>query len=316
MKQTYQLLESTLSKSSILDFKAFVDRFQDVTKWFMCSDYCLDDFNKPNDVITFVVYPYIVDFSQWMNLISHLQKTDLKHCRRVSSEFCSFSHDGYFFCFNFIISKDAFINDWRNEERLKENLEVWIDMINKKWKISSPHNITYYEELESRLKKLEINMRRKNFNYKLLSRIMAVTFLSSYIRYLLIRETNRVESFSWLPDRDKMTSFCKSIYEVIYKITAESLCMNFLREEKYSKIKEAIVADIEKNMFYDELNRVADFMCGGIADINLETGEVSKQKHRTLIREAIAENPNIVTVHIGKRNISKIIMRKSSVALG
>lgn len=62
--------------------------------------YCLDDKNKNNNVITFVIYPYIFNFGDWEKIINNLQKKDLKNTRSVSDRFCQFLNQGYCFCFS------------------------------------------------------------------------------------------------------------------------------------------------------------------------------------------------------------------------
>lgn len=99
MERFFTVLEETMNKSSIIQFRNFVERYSDVTKWFMCSDYCFDDKNKANNVVTFVIYPYILDFYEWSNIIESMQNRDLKHCRSVSQYFCDFVKSGYFFLF-------------------------------------------------------------------------------------------------------------------------------------------------------------------------------------------------------------------------
>ena len=311
MERMFQILEDTVNKSTINDFRNFTNRFHDVTKWFMSSDYCIDDKGKPNDVITFVIYPYILDFSQWSALIDSLQKTDLKNCRSISNGFCSFSHEGYFFSFNFLIEKNSFINKWKDHNTLNQLIDGVLDMINNKWKVNTPHMIDRYNELEERLKKLENYMRAKNFNYKLLSRTIITIFLASYIRYLIIREIESVEIFSWLSDRDKMTSCYNSIYEVMYEIISYCMCYNHLPEAKYLHIKEYIPANIEEKIFYDEFVRVADFICGGIADFDLQTKKVHKQKHCTLIEDVITDNHNIAILLFRENDIVKCSYRRA-----
>lgn len=87
MERVFRTLEETINKSAIILFRNFVNKYPDVTKWFMCSDYCFDDKSKANNVISFVIYPYILDFNDWNSVIETMQKTDLKHCRQVSPVF-------------------------------------------------------------------------------------------------------------------------------------------------------------------------------------------------------------------------------------
>ncbi len=81
MDRVFECIEGTVNKSAINQFVRFLKKYQNVTKWFMCSDYCIGDKNKANDVVSFVLFPYIYNFNDWNNIIDSLQKTDLKHCR-------------------------------------------------------------------------------------------------------------------------------------------------------------------------------------------------------------------------------------------
>lgn len=87
MERMFACIEETVNKSAINQFIMFLKQHSDVTKWFMCSDYCIADKNKSNDVVPFVLYPYIFDFGDWNKIINCFQKTDLKHCRHVSKSF-------------------------------------------------------------------------------------------------------------------------------------------------------------------------------------------------------------------------------------
>lgn len=46
MNRMFQTLESVVNKTSIEQFQAFLARYSDVTKWVLCSDYCLCDTGK------------------------------------------------------------------------------------------------------------------------------------------------------------------------------------------------------------------------------------------------------------------------------
>lgn len=78
MQKIFECLESTVNKSILEKFQSFLKQYPDVDKWFMCSDYCIGDKNKKNDVITFVIYPYILNFDDWKKVINNLQKKGFK----------------------------------------------------------------------------------------------------------------------------------------------------------------------------------------------------------------------------------------------
>lgn len=116
MQKIFECLESTVNKSILEKFQNFLKQYPDVDKWFMCSDYCIGDKNKKNDVITFVIYPYILNFDDWKKVINNLQKKDLKHTRLVSDQFCQFLNQGYCFSFSFILQKKNYFDGWKRKE--------------------------------------------------------------------------------------------------------------------------------------------------------------------------------------------------------
>lgn len=306
VKALFNALEKTVNKSVINDFRAFISKFSGVSKWFMCSDYCIGDKDKPNDVITFVIYPYIMGFPEWSTLIESMQKTDLKKCRKISQKFCQFSHEGMFFSFNFIVEKKSYPMKWNNIDTLRDFVDQYINMINQQWKNSRPDKIELYCSLEKELKQLKICMNRKNFNCKLLTWTTITVILASYIKYILCREIPYMEIFAWFPDRDKMTSCYDSIYGTLYSIISHCLCENHLPEEKFIHIIDCIPANAGEEIFYDEFVRVADFICGCIATFNLQTRTVDHPKHCTLIEDVIADNDNIVILCIQEKGVARI----------
>ena len=191
MDRLFACIDETMNKSAIYQFRRFLEKYDDVTKWFLCSDYCIGDKDKANDVISFVLYPYIIDFEDWNNVISSLQKTDLKHCRQVSKEFCDFTKQGYFFSFNFILQKDSILRKLENKDALEYLLTNYIDML-EKWQVSTPNNADNYKKMQKRLRNLQNQTKRKSFNYKLFGRVIITCFLASYLRYLLLKEKDNI----------------------------------------------------------------------------------------------------------------------------
>ena len=51
MDNMFICIDTTVNKSAIHQFKNFLQKYPEVTKWFMCSDYCIADTKKPNDVV-------------------------------------------------------------------------------------------------------------------------------------------------------------------------------------------------------------------------------------------------------------------------
>ena len=73
--------------------------------------------------------------------------------------------------------------------------------------------------------------------------------IASYIRYLLIRESDKVEIFSWLSDRDEITSMGNGVYSDLYAIISHCICAQKLDEKKYRGITESRPIDIEEGEY-------------------------------------------------------------------
>lgn len=119
MDDVLGFIENTVKQSTIKDFRSFLSKYAQMMKWVLCSDYCFDDKNKPNDAISFVLYPYILDFTQWESIIDALQPSDIKNSRHLSERFMDFTHQVFFFSINFVFDKKGtFFDKWRNKEAL------------------------------------------------------------------------------------------------------------------------------------------------------------------------------------------------------
>ena len=140
----------------------------------------------------------------------------------------------------------------------------------------------------------------------MLGRIVGVSFLASYLKYLLYREVSDIEIFSWLSDRDAITNWQDEIYLDIYHVMSHCLIANKLSQEEANKAKEISLQNVGQEMFYDALNRVADFFCGAIADFNYIDGRVTKDKQVTLMEEVISDNEFLIILNISEKGVACI----------
>ena len=309
MDNTFTCLDQTINKSTITHFRAFLHRYPDVTKWFLCSDYCIGDKHKANDVISFVLYPYILDFNDWNHVVSGMQKTDLKNCRHVSDAFCQFSRQGYFFSISFILEKPNILDRWKSKSFLDSLLGGYIDMT-ERWQITTPVNADSYQTMNKKLRSLQNETLQKSFNYSLFGRVITICFLASYLRYLLLKEKDNVGMFSWLSDRDNITDWKDEIYTEFYHILSHCICANQLSADRERMVQDVYLSDIQNNLFYDGTNRIADFICGALADFNYKDGSVTGQKQCILIEDVISDNDFIIVLNVTDHGISRITHSK------
>lgn len=63
----------------------YYSKFKRIDFWFVTSDYCLDDRNKPNDVMTFTIFPFDHPYILKNGIKQYLSK-DIKDFKNISNE--------------------------------------------------------------------------------------------------------------------------------------------------------------------------------------------------------------------------------------
>lgn len=143
-------------------------------------------------------------------------------------------------------------------------------------------------------------MREKNFNLSLYKKIHLNSFLAAYLCTFLQRQKN-IEIYSWLSDRDDMTTYGSGIINALYFWRKEEI--KKIIKVKFPPIKEGIIISESKTKpFYDELIRVPDYFCGTLASLigfarNKDKYiEFSNNKYSQIIKNVLETNENIVTI--------------------
>lgn len=306
MKRIFDVIEGTMNQSALIDLRNFIKKYNTVTKWVLCSDYCIDDPNKPNNVISFTLFPYIYDFENWNRLVASLESHDLKKVKNINPEFCKFLKSGFCLNISFYLDKDNFFEKALTKETLDYLVDKYIEAM-EHWIESGTSNKETYIKCLKKLNKLKENKKSRNFNYKLLRRMYLITFIAGYLRYLLFREVDYVDIYSWLSDRDSITTWQDEVYLVFYRITSHLLVAERLQQEKVTSGTDLFLEKIDSNMIHDDMNRIADYICGALADYDYVNNRVTSDKHNTLIEEAISDNPYIIVLKVHTGGTSRMV---------
>ena len=123
---------------------------------------------------------------------------------------------------------------------------------------------------------------------------MIINLLAAFTAYLLCKEAN-VEIIGWFSDRDDIINSFQGIVFDLYSMNHHGLCERDNISD--SKIK-LVIGDPTQNgrnnkMWYDELNRVPDFITGTLSDYDFSNNIVSKAKFSTMLEGCIADNDKI-----------------------
>lgn len=307
MKRIIETLERTINNSAISELRSFLEQYKHIRKWMIISDYCLNDKNRSNNCISFILYPYIIDLSTIKDEIKQRAKVDLKHTRTINDSFCEMYKLGIFYSINFIVDDDNIFSKECNVDTYKAIIYEYRHLL-EKWIINQPDKKEHYENIIKKFNNLLNEMKRKNFNLKLFKEIVWVDILVSYITYLIIRELD-IELIGWFSDPDKIISSYDSIVFALYEIIYHTLCVEKIGENY--KQPTTVYANMEKDIFYDELVRVADYICGFVSEFDLNsTTKGYKEKYVKIAENIVADNRYILTLKIDNNGISKVVYSK------
>ena len=272
MDRIFTALNETVQKSTIEDFRDFLKIHKGVTRWLMSSSYCIGEENKPNDVISFVLFPYIFNFTQWQEIVNTLQnanprgsknnttlwgkhnvesenaksENDINHTyeKQLSDEFCDFADSGAVFTFSFLLDKERNCFDrWQDRESLYCMVDSYIAMMDL-WTKDKPQNKRHYDELKRSLTVLKSEMNADmrdgmntdmNIKKNFDFKLLAKTLVVCFLAsYLkyLLFSEVDVDKFSWMPDGDNMTALSNGVYKTIYEILSYCICENKLPDNR------------------------------------------------------------------------------------
>lgn len=297
MQDILKLIDDTVNKSTITDFKNYLKNLSGHTKWLICSDYCIDDKNKANDVATFTVLPYYDYLDKIQKEIFDNAPTDIKKTRTIKDTFIKYHRSGLIFHFSFIFGKKSnHILKILSKNDIITGLEQTISML-ERWKINTPSNRDYFDLTINKLNLLKGEANRKSFNLKLMKNIMVISMITAYIAYLLCKVTN-IEIIGWFSDRDKMIDAYNGISTDLFHMNHHGLCERDNIDSRNVKLLMAKPSTEDKKLWYDELNKLPDFISGTLADWDISKNDVSKYKFISMLEGCIADNSNITILKL------------------
>jgi len=284
--ELFQLIEETFKKSTIKDLDDFyIKKIKNVTKWTCYSDYCFDDKNKPNDVVTFTLVPYVDDFNDLSNFIQRIAKVDIKKTRTISEEFTEFLKKYPLINFSFILNNRKKIFG-KDHNSVKKSLKNTFEIIKKQyieWSKKQPEQREYYKKI---IKKIDcvLELIKNDKKIKQIIGMLLVTFLGAYVSSKILRKLNNIELFGWFSDRDAINEVCNN-----FSIELFQYFLHGLNDGKNFKFV-ASPAGSNDNAFYEELVRIPDYIAGAISDYNMKDNLISKNKFDEVLTNYMADN--------------------------
>lgn len=291
-----EVLFETFDQSGRTAFRDFLEQNPSVTKWHISADFCLHDEDRPNNVFAFSIIPYDAMFDEIKDEIQKSIPRDWKKSKIISPEVIKFLHDKRRFHFAFILplAPQVFYNG-DGSDPLAIARESVSMIVNALIKQDRPGDSL------RRLRALKQESQANRFNVELLSDLFLLSDFFCFITLILARE-RRIEMVGWLPDRDKMTTWCEG---VVFDVGVQNLIG--LAEHFSIAIPDGgpLIAvptpDAGKEaMWYDELVRLPDYVAGVLAAWNFETNKIpaDRDKYRVMAQDFAAFAENIMVFKV------------------
>ena len=281
------LFEDTVISGKITDYFKKIK----CETWFLISDYCLDDPNKPNNVITFSIIPYSIDTKILKEMINKLAPKDIKEVKKINEEFIKFLLDTPILNISFILTKKMTLLNQRKNEIQNDLRKLKKNLLKKE----------NQSEFVSKLSKVIEDLNKNNFNLKLFKRICVLSFLSGYLTYKILLNS-KSKNFVWLSDRDDMLSSNSGIINILYGSNLDGIIEN----KKYhldGKIKLAFgEPEAKADMWYDELIRIPDYIAGTLADWDMKNNLVNKPKFVEMLETYFKKSQKNIILKLNLEN--------------
>lgn len=269
----------TFYKSSKDQFDSYLNEFSHVKKWIICSDYALYDKRKKNDVITFSLIPYILNFEDYSKLINSLSPRDLKKTKAVNNKFFEFLIDGPIFNISICLDRHRRLH---TDEKyfFQKKYEMMVKQLNV-WCETTSEHAAHYQELIKKIEILHSTVSSLGANFKVLRDIEILSSLAAYIAFEVTKKIH-IEKIGWFSDRDSLLSFKAGKFKtpIIFDLV-HHLYYLFCESEGINSKENLVLGvpdDGSQPLWYDALNRIPDLLAGTLSDLDLKSNLCSHDK--------------------------------------
>ncbi len=318
MEDVISFLEDTINKSALGDFKSYLCSKPFYGKWLICSDYCIGNKNKPNDVVSFTIMPYDTCPDEINGRFISLAPKEINKIKRISPDFISYLKEKRLFHLNFILgtrkglTRRENMKDRQVVDRIFEDTNKMLE----DWSKISPGNLSYYKVIQKKINKAKSELGKKSANYRLFRDVMLISLLSAYISYLLTKYS-KARIVGWFSDRDKIIDSYDTLAAELFDIYHHGLCEKGSLNSSATEIVFGVPETSENGVVgYDEVNRSPDHIAGTLADFNFENNAPTKPKFVAMLEDCIADNPFLTIFRlkfaVGNYNCCRVVISKDS----
>jgi len=288
-------LDETFNKSSHVLFSDFFRKNGDVSKWMIFSDYALNDNNKPNDVITFSILPYVGDFDKLGDQIKKLSFKDVKNLKRVNAEFLEFINESEILNISVVLDKNMVLDPFNEREALKTCYKTALNQVDY-W-IENEGQKENYLRLKKAYNIMLDEVSRKGANLRNIRNIEIVSNLIAYITFQVCL-SSKVDVIGWFSDRDSMLTHKNGKFSMPVIFDLAYNLFHVLMSSKDENYVEKFVFGLPEqtgNLWYDAFNRIPDLIAATLADFDYKNNFCSHDKFIPVIDNVITnKEKNII----------------------
>ncbi|WP_139794281.1 hypothetical protein [Chromobacterium violaceum] len=148
MQEIFETLKGTLEKTFLTNLRGYLGGHKGVTDFALISDYCVDDKDKPNDVIAFTIAPCHVASTRSMAELDQLIPKDIKKTAEVTNGISKALNDSRFFHVAFMLDDiSGFLHSANADKKtvLRHNMSLMIEML-QGWCDNQPEGRQKFEK--------------------------------------------------------------------------------------------------------------------------------------------------------------------------
>jgi hypothetical protein len=296
-------IKTTFEQTSLREMECWFSELPDDAAWYVVSDYCFGDKTKNSDTVSFSILLNHDKIENIKEYIRAFAPKDIKSTRTVSEGFIQYINSPVIFHITFMIDrKTKYMKDYATKENMEDFLSYFREFVSEIDKNSS-FDDGFTASVIKRSYEFERDFKSKNINLKLSRQIYLVSVFVSLVFYYLNRIKNP-SHIKWVSDRDAISKrYDGFIYDLSYFLFLSEVSQEVGNKDGTKTLlhKPQFIFPVKEELEggkYDELIRIPDYLAGTLADLNMDTGEFTKDKFYTVFFDSLVGSKNHSVIQI------------------
>lgn len=269
-------------------FNDFISQ-NNAASWFIFSDYCLDDRNKPNNVVTYTVVALDrrEDFLLIQKVLDSLQPKDLKKSKFVNPAFLDFISLLPVFNISYLLPDNRNFTKAFDYDELDFLKMRYLSLKNYyKRSLSFPINNAGNIEIVKDFRFILNKFNSKSVSLGIYRDIELANCIVSSICALISEQHKSGRKFFWASDRDAILTFEKANLSspLIFTIINASLHSLVNTDNELAFFNHVD----NKKPELDSFNRIPDIIAGTLAEMSVHS--VGREKYVPILKNYLTNN--------------------------